>query len=50
MPVLDCHMSHIACKFDKLLQKLDRRTGKELEVDPKSIKNGHSALVLVVPT
>ena len=49
-PVLDCHTSHIACKFDKLLQKLDRRTGKELEAEPEYIKNGDSALVLVVPT
>ena len=49
-PVLDCHMSHIACKVDKLLQKLDRWTGKELEGEPEYIKNGDSALVLVVPT
>ena len=49
-PFLDCHTSHIACKFDKLLQKLDRRTGKELEAEPEYIKNGDSALVLVVPT
>ena len=49
-PVLDCHTSHIACKVDKLLQKHDRRTGKELEVEHKSIKNGDSAPVLIVPT
>ena len=49
-PVLDCHTSHIACKIDKLLQKLDRWIGKELEVDPESIKNGDSAPVLIVPT
>ena len=49
-PVHDCHTSHIACKFDKPLQKLDRRTGKELEAEPEYIKNGDSALVLVVPT
>ena len=49
-PVLDCHTSHNACKFDKLLQKLDQRTGKELEAEPSSIKNGDSALVLGVST
>ena len=49
-PVLDCYRSHNACKVDKQLPKHDRRTGKELEVEPESIKNGDSALVLVVPT
>ena len=27
-PVLDCHTAHIACKFDELQSKIDRRTGK----------------------
>ena len=49
-PVLDCHTSHIACKFDALLSKLDRRTGKEMEANPEFIKNGDSAMVKVVPT
>ena len=29
-PVLDCHTSHIACRFDKLLTKIDRRTKKQM--------------------
>ena len=49
-PVLYCYTSHIAYNFHKLLQKLDRRTGNELEAEPVYIKNGDSALVLVVPT
>ena len=49
-PVLDCHTSHIACKFETLLSKLDRRTGKQSEANPEFIKNGDSALVKVVPT
>jgi elongation factor 1-alpha len=48
-PVLDCHTSHIACKFDKLLQKIDRRTGKEIEAEPKDIKNQEAAIVQMVP-
>ena len=48
-PVLDCHTSHIACKFDKLLQKIDRRTGKEIEPEPKEIKNQEAAIVQMVP-
>merc|ERR1711864_53317 len=27
-PVLDCHTAHIACKFDTLIEKIDRRSGK----------------------
>ena len=30
-PVLDCHTSHIACKFSKIRSKIDKRTGKETE-------------------
>jgi elongation factor 1-alpha len=48
-PVLDCHTSHIACKFDTLLQKIDRRTGKEIEAEPKEIKNQEAAIVKMVP-
>jgi elongation factor 1-alpha len=48
-PVVDCHTTHIACKFDQLLQKIDRRTGKELEPEPKEIKNGDSAIVKMIP-
>jgi elongation factor 1-alpha len=27
-PVIDCHTSHVACEFDELTQKIDRRTNK----------------------
>merc|ERR1712146_491558 len=49
-PVLDCHTAHIACKFAELLTKVDRRTGKELEKEPKSVKSGDAAMVKLVPT
>jgi elongation factor 1-alpha len=48
-PVLDCHTCHIACKFEKLLSKIDRRTGKESEAEPKEIKNQEAAIVQLVP-
>jgi elongation factor 1-alpha len=48
-PVLDCHTSHIACKFEKLLSKIDRRTGKEIESEPKEIKNQEACIVQMVP-
>jgi len=49
-PVLDCHTAHIACKFNELLTKIDRRSGKELEKDPKNIKSGDAAMVNLIPT
>lgn len=38
-PVVDCHTCHIACKFRELKEKLDRRTSKKIEDNPKSIKS-----------
>ncbi|CEP23930.1 K03231 elongation factor EF-1 alpha subunit [Cyberlindnera jadinii] len=49
-PVLDCHTAHIACKFDEILEKIDRRSGKSLESNPKFIKSGDAAIVKFVPT
>jgi len=48
-PVLDCHTAHIACKFDELESKIDRRTGKVIEAEPKNIKSGDAALVRMIP-
>merc|ERR1712241_875269 len=33
-PVLDCHTAHIACKFNEIKEKVDRRTGKATETNP----------------
>merc|ERR1712180_440548 len=49
-PVLDCHTAHVACKFDTLLQKIDRRNNKVLEESPKMVKSGDAAMVKMVPS
>lgn len=49
-PVLDCHTAHIACKFDNIKQKIDRRSGKVLEESPKMVKSGDAAMISLVPS
>jgi len=49
-PVLDCHTAHIACRFADIETKVCRRSGKELEKSPKSLKSGDAAIVKLVPT
>jgi elongation factor 1-alpha len=49
-PVLDCHTAHIACKFAELQSKIDRRSGKELEKDPKALKSGDASMIKLVPS
>jgi elongation factor 1-alpha len=49
-PVLDCHTAHIACKFQEIKTKIDRRSGKETEANPKNIKSGDAAMVILVPS
>merc|ERR1711934_739363 len=49
-PVLDCHTAHIACRFDELLEKIDRRSGKKIEDAPAKIKSGDAAIVKMVPS
>jgi len=48
-PVLDCHTAHIACKFQKIRSKIDKRTGKSTEDEPSCIKTGDAAMVELVP-
>jgi len=49
-PVLDCHTAHIACKFAVLQQKIDRRSGKVLEENPKMVKSGDAAMIELIPS
>jgi len=48
-PVLDCHTAHIACKFTELKEKIDRRSGKKIEDNPKFVKSGDAAIAVLTP-
>ena len=49
-PVLDCHTAHIACKFSELKEKIDRRSGKVLEENPKMLKSGDAGMITMTPS
>mmetsp|Transcript_10978 Transcript_10978/g.16143 ORF Transcript_10978/g.16143 Transcript_10978/m.16143 type:complete len:439 (+) Transcript_10978:94-1410(+) len=49
-PVLDCHTAHIACRFDKLISKLDKRTGKVAQESPEFVKKGEGCIVELIPS
>jgi len=49
-PVLDCHTCHIATKFQNIDEKMDRRTGKTMEANPKFVKSGDACMVTMVPS
>ena len=49
-PVFHAHTAQVACRFDKILAKLDPRTGNVTEENPDFIKAGDAAIVLIKPT
>jgi len=49
-PVLDCHTAHIACRFNKLITLMNKRTGAIIEENPKSAKSGQAVLVDMIPS
>ncbi|MCW4048158.1 MAG: translation elongation factor EF-1 subunit alpha [Candidatus Bathyarchaeota archaeon] len=48
-PVLHLHTAQVAVKFDKLVSKLDPRTGQTLEENPAYLRTGDAAIVRFVP-
>jgi len=49
-PVLDCHTAHVACRFSAITKKMDRRSGKALEDNPKFVKSGDACMVTLEPS
>ncbi|KVI09405.1 hypothetical protein Ccrd_012208 [Cynara cardunculus var. scolymus] len=41
---------NVGFNFQELLTKIDRRSGKELEKEPKFLKNGDAGMVKMIPT
>jgi len=48
-PVVDIHTAHVACRFAKIKEKIDRRTGEVVEANPEFIEVGDAAIVELVP-
>ena len=48
-PVLHLHTAQVAVRFDKLLAKLDPRTGQTVEENPAYLRTGEAAIVRFVP-
>ena len=44
------HTAQVACTFDKLLAKMDPKTGAVTEENPDFLKKGDAAMVLIKPT
>jgi len=49
-PVIAVHTCFIACRFAEIISLLNRRTGQEIEKDPKFLKTGDAAIVRLVPS
>jgi elongation factor 1-alpha len=47
-PVLDIHTAHVAARF-KIDEKMDRRTGKTIEINPPFVMAGDACLVTLEP-
>ncbi len=49
-PIIDVHTAHVPCTFAKIKEKMDRKTGKSLELNPEFVEEGDACIVEMVPT
>lgn len=47
--VVECHTAQVPCRFEELLSRTDRRTGKVIETHPSSLHAGDAAFVRLRP-
>ena len=48
-PVLDCHTSHVACRFEEISSRVDRASGAVLEEHPAALATGDAGIVTLRP-
>lgn len=46
---VECHTAQVLCKFEELLSRTDRRTGKVIEENPAALMAGDAAVVRLRP-
>lgn len=49
-PVVSCHTNQFSCKITEIHAIVDKKTGKMVELNPKSLKQGDAAIVVMQPT
>ena len=48
-PVIDCHTAHVSCQVTRILEKIDRMSGKVIESNPQFIKEGDTCRLELTP-
>jgi elongation factor 1-alpha len=48
-PVIHCHTAYATCRFSRILQKVDKKTGEVVEDEDIRLKTGDLALVELTP-
>ncbi len=48
-PVFHAHTAQVACEFTQILKRLDPKTGQVAEENPKTLKTGDAAVVVITP-
>ena len=49
-PIVKIHNASVTCRMKKFMHKIDRRSGKKIEENPKFLVSGDAALIMMEPT
>lgn len=47
--MIHCHTASVKCTFSKITEKIDRRTGRVLEYNPRQLENAEAAIACLTP-